>query len=147
MPSPKLADPPEVAAPPEQPGADVTTDTGPRLPQDRLTRRLLWAVLVSVLVNALLWHAASQVVRNHILAPPVPITFKRIFLLPRPKPPKRKPHKKIVHKIVRPKPKPKPKPSSSPSPWLITRSSDRSRSFISARWCITLRRRRRTTAS
>jgi len=112
VPPTKLDAPPEPpTALPEQPAADVTTDTGPRLPADRLGRRLLWAILVSVLVNAALWRVASQVVRNHILAPPPPLTFRRIILPPkphRPKSPKPKLHKKIVvirHRVMRAPPR------------------------------------------
>ncbi len=98
--------------------ADVTSDTGPRLPPDRLGSRLLWALLASVLVNAALWRFVSQVVHNHLPAPPRPLTF-RLITLPRP-PHKPKPRRKIVHKVVPPKPKPrpiiKPKPTVKPKP-------------------------------
>ena len=110
MPLSKLDALPEpVMRPPEQPGAVVTTDAGPHLPKDLLGRRLLWAGFVSVLVNVALWRIASQVVHNHILALPVPITFRRVIMPPTPKP-----HKQVVHKIV--KLKPKPKPTVKPQP-------------------------------
>jgi TonB family protein len=104
VPIPNLDNPlGSVMEPPEELRVDVTTDTGPSIPPDRLGRRLAWGLLASLLVNLALWQIASQVVRNHILMPPRPLTFRLVVL---PRPPKPKPHKKIVHHIIKPKPKP-----------------------------------------
>lgn len=104
--------------PPERPKLELQSYDLPKrlpLPPDDLPRRLRWAVVVSVIVNIILWWEASGFVRNHIIAPPEPI---QVTLLP---PPPKKPvvKKKIEHKVVKPpKPKqlPKIKPAVKPPP-------------------------------
>jgi TonB family protein len=98
MPPSDLQEPPV-----RRPSLAAPEEAGPPTPPDRWQRRLAWGILASVAVNAALWPIAAQVVRSHVLAPPLPITFRRIILPPQPKTP---PHKKIVRPIHKPKPPP-----------------------------------------
>jgi protein TonB len=81
--------------------ADFITNTGPRLPADRIKQRLIKGLVTSVIANALIWTIVAQVVRSRISVPLPPATFKRIFIAPPPKPPKR------VHHVQPPKRQPK----------------------------------------
>ncbi|MGO8673440.1 MAG: energy transducer TonB [Capsulimonadaceae bacterium] len=74
------------------------------IPEDRLLHRLRWALLLSALVNCVLWYEASGFVRRHIIPPPARI---EMTLLP---PPPKPPVIKKVHKLIIKPPKPKPAP-------------------------------------
>ena len=106
MPASKLEAPPRLNVPLPEPFDELSTTTGgPRLPNDRLARRLAWGLGISLVFNLLLCRVASQVVHNHLALSPPPLTFRRI-LLPRPHKAVPKPPKKA---IAKPKPKPLPK--------------------------------------
>lgn len=91
-----------------------------RLPPDPLARRLGWAVLVSVLVNLVLWQIVSGAVRRANIAPPVPVEITRILLPPVvrrfPTPPRKIAPKKAVPRRPQPKPLAPPRPVITHSP-------------------------------
>ena len=82
---------------------------------DATLQRFGWAILVSVLVNLLIWWRAAGFVQSHVVVPPQPIEVQRIFL-PSVKYPKPVPPRKIIKPkpIINPQPAPVIKPKIQP---------------------------------
>ena len=117
MASLKLEDPPNnMTADSNRRHADTSTNFGPLVPADRMTRRLLLGLLASMLFNAAIWTMLSAVVRSHLIEPRPPLTFKLVTL---PTPPK---HRKIIPPKP-PKTKPVPKSPLTPVPLTPARST------------------------